>query len=140
MSREIKFNVMKKIFFTIYFLLGITFAAQCQEVTYYFDIAAPGHVTPPPLEIIQSGSDYTVVNLNDFCDCFGDNFLLNEQYSHHKWPTDEHNVIEYYAQEGMVGIKAYFSKKTNRLEKIEFFDDCSGSCVFSGEYFPRKTD
>jgi len=140
MSREIKLNVMKKLFFTIYFLLGITLAAQCQEATYYFDIAAPGHVTPPPLKIIQSGSDYTVVNLNDFCDCFNDNFLLNEQSQHHKWSTDEHNVIEYYAVEGMVGIKAYFSKKTNRLEKIEFHDDCSGSCVFSGEYFPRKTD
>jgi hypothetical protein len=132
---------MKKLLFTIYFVLGITLAAQCQELIYYFDIAAPGHVTPEPLKIIQSGSDYTVVNLDDFCSCFLHDFLLNGEYDHSKWSTDEHNVIEYYAQEGLVGIKAYFSKKTNSLERIEFFDDCSeSSCVFGGEYSPRKTD
>ncbi len=108
-----------------------------QDATYYFDIA-PGHVS---LQITQSGTDYTVVNLDEFCQGFQANFLLNEEYSHSKWSTDEHNVIEYNAQEGQVGVNAYFSKQTNDLEKIEFFDESGEeSCWMGGEYSVKKLD
>ena len=113
-----------------------------QDATYYFDIA-PGHVS---LQITQSGTVYTVVNLDEFCQGFQANFLLNGEYSQsYKWSSDEHNVIEYSEQEGQVGVTAYFSKQTNDLEKIKFFDD-SGvglgeeSCWMGGEYSAKKLD
>jgi hypothetical protein len=110
-----------------------------QYATYYFDIA-PGHVS---LQITQLGPVYTVVNLDEFCQGFQANFLLNGEYSQsQKWSSDEHNVIEYSEQEDQLGVTAYISKQTNDLEKIKIYDD-SGvgfgeeSCLMGGEYSVR---